>query len=169
MAERLIKRRERVEEFDRLCESGDYFKVIEWLQKRYRENGLNHLLWATYGQALLGVETWEGVTAEEFSAAGAAGSAKACAYGFMAEFSHYKGKIDEALHYVSVRLEEAPSDLFLLKQASSIMLSAKSIVHRDEIELDTNQSPAKILADIGILIEEFDKMAVDSDAESDDP
>ena len=147
-----------MEEFDRLCESGDYIKVIEWLQKRYRENDLDMYLWSIYAKTVLGVEKWEGVEPGKIRSFVEVASAKACAYGFMAEFCYFKGKIDEALHYASVGLQESPNDLFSIKQASSIMILAKSILHPDEIDQHTNATSVEILADITILIEEFNEM-----------
>lgn len=111
-----------MEEFDKLCEEGNFEDAYCWIRKRYKENDWADHLTIYYYEAYFGIERGGMIDFEHMVKFTDEVSTAEFVYAYMVDYCFMKEDFDRVKQYLKMGLQTAPRNHLTLKQAASLLI-----------------------------------------------
>ena len=111
-----------MEEFDKLCEEGNFEDAFCWVVKRCKENNYDHDILSSYCEAYYGIDRYAKNFFDHYMDESDEVSEEVMAYSFMVEYSLMKEDPERVNHYLKLGLQTAPTNHITLKQAYLLLI-----------------------------------------------
>ena len=112
-----------MEEFDKLCEEGNFEDAFCWVDKRFNENKWVYSILTSYNEAYYGIDRYaKNFFDHYYTDESDEVSEEVLAFFFMVEYCILKEDFERVKRYLKMGLQTAPTNHLTLKQANSLLI-----------------------------------------------